>query len=139
MKKLLLTRDMKDIFDPIYRQEYLDGYATGFNPFETTNGTTNSEAFNFGFHSGRQDYESMNGRIIDGIPLRIVTKKILEDFLLAGMLGLSVDTDNYTINQLNVLAKWYQSGIEKYDPKESTYLFSILEKNGIEIGENFYL
>lgn len=130
---------MKDIFDPIYRQEYLDGYASGFNPFAIVNAQIKSEAFNFGFHSGRQDYESMNGRIIDGVPLRIITKKILEDFLLAGMLGLSVDTDNYTTNQLNVLAKWYQSGIEKYDPKESTYLISILEKNGIEISEKFYL
>jgi len=135
----MLSSNMKDIYNPIYRQEYLEGYSNGLDPYATINGQFNSEAFNFGFHSGRQEYESMNGRILDGIPFKIVTKRVLEDFLLAGMLGLSVDTDNYTTNQLNVLAKWYQSGIEKYDPNESTYLFSVLAKNGIEVSEKFYL
>jgi len=130
---------MKDIFNPVYREDYLKGYATGLNPFVFANVMRNNEAFNFGFLSGRQDYESMNGRIIDGIPERIVTKKILEDFLLAGLLGLSVDTDGYTTNQLNVLAKWYQSGTEKYDPNESTYLLDLLDDYGIEMSEKFCL
>ena len=55
----------------------------------------------------------MNGYIVDGIPERIVTIKILEDFLLAGILGLSIETEGYTIFQLNVISKWYQSGVEK--------------------------
>jgi len=130
---------MKDIFNPVYREDYLKGYATGLNPFVFANVMRNNEAFNFGFLSGRQDYESMNGRIIDGIPERIVTKKILEDFLLAGLLGLSVDTEGYTTNQLNVLAKWYQSGTEKYDPNESTYLLDLLDDYGIQMSEKFCL
>lgn len=130
---------MKDIYNPLYRQDYLNGYEAGLDPFVLANAMMNNEAFNFGFLSGRQDYESMNGRIIDGIPERIVTKKILEDFLLAGLLGLGVDTDNYTTNQLNVLAKWYQSGTEKYDPNESTYLLDLMEDYGIEMSEKFYL
>lgn len=80
----------------------------------------------------------MNGPINQGIPNRIVTKKDLEDFLLAGLLGLSVDTEGYTPFQLNVLAKWYQSGTEKYEPSESEYLSNILERNGILLNENFY-
>ena len=130
---------MKDIFNPLYRQDYLEGYTAGLDPFVFVNAMMNNEAFNFGFLSGRQDYENMNGRIIDGIPERIVTQKILEDFLLAGLLGLGVDTEGYTTNQLNVLAKWYQSGTEKYDPNESTYLLDLLQDYGIEMSEKFYL
>ena len=130
---------MKDIFNPLYRQDYLEGYTAGLDPFVFVNAMMNNEAFNFGFLSGRQDYENMNGRIIDGIPERIVTQKILEDFLLAGLLGLGVDTEGYTTNQLNVLAKWYQSGTEKYDPNESTYLLDLLQDYGSEMSEKFYL
>jgi len=130
---------MKNIFNPVFRQDYLNGYSAGLNPYLQASCKKNNEAFNFGFHSGRQDYENMNGRIIDGIPERIVTKKILEDFLLAGLLGLNVDTDGYTTNQLNVLAKWYQSGTEKYDPNESIYLSNVLEEQGIQLTEKFYL
>ena len=81
----------------------------------------------------------MNGPIIDGIPQRIVSEKVLEDFLLAGLLGLSVDTEDYNAFQLNVLAKWYQSGTEKYDPNESIYLSNVLEEQGIQLTEKFYL
>jgi hypothetical protein len=60
--------------------------------------------------------------------------KILEDFLLAGLLGLSIEeTDDYTPFQLSVIAKWYISGVENYDPSHSTYLFEILENIGIQI------
>jgi len=52
---------------------------------------------------------------------------------------LSVDTEGYTTNQLNVLAKWYQSGTEKYDPDESTYLLDLLGDYGIEMSEKFCL
>ena len=76
----------------------------------------------------------MNGQISKGIPQRTVTIKVLEDFLLAGLLVLSIqDTDDYTSFQLNIIAKWYQSGVEKYDPTQSMYLFEVLEEIGIEI------
>lgn len=124
---------MKNIFDAVYRQDYFEGYSDGSNPFRQVNIHKRNEAFNEGFTSGRLDYESMNGCIKDGIPKSIITQKVLEDFLLAGMLGLSVDTDGYTPFQINTIAKWYQSGIEKYDPDQSLYLFEILDENGIRI------
>jgi hypothetical protein len=34
---------------------------------------------------------------------RIVTDKVLEDFLLAGMLGMPIDTDNYTASDYILL------------------------------------
>ncbi|MFI0490042.1 hypothetical protein [Flavobacterium sp.] len=123
----------KNIFDPTYRQDYLEGYSNGSNPFFKVNCKEKSEAFNSGFNSARTEYERMNGHILEGIPQRIVTVKVLEDFLLAGMLGLSVDNEGYTFFQLNVIAKWYESGIEKYDPNQSVYLSEILEENGIQI------
>lgn len=126
--------DTKNIFSTTYRQDYFQGYSNGFNPFLEINSKKSSVAFISGFNSGRMDYEEMNGRIIDGIPKHIVTTKILEDFLLAGLLGLSIeDTNEYTSHQINIISKWYQSGVEKYDPSQSVYLSSILEEGGIQM------
>lgn len=125
---------MKNIFDPAYRKDYIDGYSSGLNPFsQLVNCRQNNEAFNAGFNYGRMDYERMNGYILNGIPKLIVTDKVLEDFLLAGLLGMNIDADGYTSHQVEIIEKWYQSGIEKYDPDESIYLFAILEQNGISV------
>lgn len=124
---------MKNIFNPIYRQDYLEGYSNGLNPFSEVKNNTANSAFNDGFNSGRLDYESLNGSILDGIPKKIITEKILEEFLLAGLLGINVDTEGYTHFQIGKLLTWYQSGIEKYDPEQNSYLLDILEENGIEI------
>ncbi|HEX9152553.1 MAG TPA: hypothetical protein VF842_10750 [Flavobacterium sp.] len=124
---------MKKIFSSAYRQDYVEGYSIGLNPFQHFKSAKNSDAFTAGFDSGRSDYERMNGSISDGIPQRIVTDKILEDFLIAGLLGLPIDADGYNSHQINMIEKWYQSGIEKYDPNQSISLFELLEKNGILI------
>jgi hypothetical protein len=124
---------MKDIFNPIYRQDYLEGYAIGQNPYAKLNDKESNEAYKDGFHQGRLNYESMNGTIEYGIPQLIVTNKVLEDFLLAGMLGMSISDEGYTPFQIDVIEKWYQSGIEKYDANQSIYLLAILEHNGIEV------
>lgn len=123
---------MNKIFNPTYRQDYINGYSRGLNP-NINLSTNQSEGFTFGFQQGREDYESMNGKIIHGIPQLIVTYKVLEDFLLAGMLGMSINADGYTVYQLDVIQKWYQSGVEKYDAKQSEYLLNILENSGIEL------
>lgn len=123
---------MNNIFNPVYRQDYLKGYSNGQNPYLEIKQKQN-EAYIYGFNQGRQDYERMNGKIMHGIPKLIVTNKVLEDFLLAGMLGISINDDDYTAFQIDVISKWYQSGIEKYNPSQSSYLLSLLEENGIEI------
>ncbi|MFV8270394.1 hypothetical protein ACNQGP_10735 [Flavobacterium sp. GT2N3] len=92
-----------------------------------------NEAFIAGFDSGRSDYERMNGTISDGIPPCIVTNKILEDFLLAGLLDLRTHTENYTSHQKDLISRWYQSGVEKQEPNQSIALDELLEKNGIQI------
>lgn len=126
--------DTKNIFSTTYRQDYFQGYSNGFNPSLKINSKKSSVAFISGFNSGRMDYEGMNGQISKGIPQRTVTIKVLEDFLLAGLLGLSIeDTNEYTAYQLNIISKWYQSGVEKYDPSQSVYLSSILEEGGIQM------
>ncbi|QBN20226.1 hypothetical protein [Flavobacterium nackdongense] len=125
---------IKNIFGSSYRQDYLEGYANGQNPKVQMDNEKSSLGYISGFNSGRMDYEEMNGQISKGIPTRIVTIKILEDFLLAGLLGLSIEeTDDYTPFQLSVIAKWYISGVENYDPSHSTYLFDVLEDIGIQI------
>lgn len=126
----------KNIFNSVYRQEYFEGYARGINPFPQPEYHKSSDAFDSGFKSGRLYYEEMNGKIKDGIPKIIINNKVLEDFLLAGLLGLSIDTDGYTTFQLDIIEKWYLSGVEKYDPNQSIYLFEILEKNGILMEES---
>jgi hypothetical protein len=123
---------MKNIFSPINRQDYLKGFSNGQNPYLKVE-ESQREAYIFGFNQGRLDYERMNGKIIHGIPKLIVTNKVLEDFLLAGMLGISINDDDYTAFQIDVIAKWYQSGIEKYNPSQSSYILGILEENGIDI------
>jgi len=123
----------KNIFTPVYRQDYLEGYSNGLDPRLKSDSRKATAAYLSGFASGRLDYESMNDSILKGIPKRIVTKTILEEFLLAGLLGLSIDTEDFTNFQLGVIGEWYQSGIEKYNPNESSYLLTILEENGIEI------
>ncbi len=124
---------MEDIFDPIYRKDYFAGYASGLNPFsQLVDVTKNGKAFNSGFAYGRANYENMNGAIINGIPKRILTDKILEEFLLAGMLGMNIDSEEYTPFQIAIIEEWYKSGIENYDPNQSIYLMAILESNGIQ-------
>jgi len=123
---------MKNIFNPVYREDYLEGYSNGLNPYLKKTENKN-EAYNFGFEQGRLDYERMNGKVAYGIPQLIVTNKVLEDFLLAGMLGMDIDSDGYSAFQIDVIQKWYQSGVEKYNAAQSDYLHGILEQNGIEI------
>ncbi|HJS00454.1 MAG TPA: hypothetical protein VJ780_05930 [Flavobacterium sp.] len=127
------SNTMRNIFNPIYRQDYLEGYSNGLNPYSEANNKSYNSAFNDGFNSGRLDYENINGSIANGIPKKIITEKILEEFLMAGLLGINIDTDGYTHFQISVLLKWYQSGIEKYDPKHNIYLLDILKENEIEI------
>lgn len=123
----------KNIFNSTYKQEYFEGYAKGINPFPQTICDEGSEAFNSGFNIGRMDYEDMNGSITQGIPNQIITNKVLEEILLSGLLGLSIKTDGYTDYQLSIIDKWYQSGLEKYEPNNSIYLFEILEEIGIQL------
>ncbi len=123
---------MNNIFNSVYRKDYLKGFSNGLNPYLSIDENQN-EAYIFGFNQGRLDYERMNGKIIYGIPKLIVTNKVLEDFLLAGMLGISINDDDYSAFQIDVISKWYQSGIEKYNPNQSSYLIGILEENGIDI------
>lgn len=125
---------MENIFDSVYREGYLEGYSLGFNPFFEPNYTIqNCQAFFSGFNSGRFDYEILNGRIANGIPNRIVTKKVLDEFQLAGMLGMDIDSEGYTNFQLNVIAEWYKNGIENYNVQDSLSLMALLEVEGIQI------
>jgi hypothetical protein len=125
---------MDDIYNQVYRKDYFEGYENGLNPFvQLLNCKQKSLAFTSGFTNGRTEYENINGLVINGIPERIVTDKILEEFLLAGILGMKIDADGYTDVQINVIEKWYESGIEKYDPNQNIYLLALLEKNGITL------
>jgi hypothetical protein len=123
---------MKDIFDTVYRENYLEGYASGLNPFsQLLDNNPSDEAFNSGFVYGRSKYENMNGSIPDGIPERFVTDQVLEEFLIAGMFGIEIDAEGYTPFQTNIIEEWYKNGLENYDPNEGVYLSAILERNGI--------
>jgi hypothetical protein len=90
-----------------------------------------SDAYYEGFQLGREEYENLNGKITNGIPKLIVTTKVLEDFLLAGMLGMNIDESGYTPYQIEIIQKWYQSGVEKYDVYSNRNLLNILDQKGI--------
>jgi hypothetical protein len=126
--------ESKNVFNSSYRHDYLEGYSIGQNPFLQIDCKNSNVAYISGFNSGRMDYEEMNGQVAKGIPQRIVTIKVLEEFLLSGLLGLRIeDLENYTSHQINIISKWYQSGVEKYDPNHSIYLFEILKAAGIQV------
>lgn len=121
---------MQDIFNPVYRKEYFEGFSEGLNPTLSLK-EFYSEAYFEGFQLGREEYESLNGKITNGIPKLIVTTKVLEDFLLAGMLGMNIDEKGYTPYQIEVIQKWYQSGVEKYDVYSNRTLLNVLDQKGI--------
>lgn len=123
---------MQDIFNPIYRKDYFDGFSDGLNPMLTIK-EKYREAYTEGFQLGREEYENYNGKISNGIPTLIVTTKVLEEFLLAGMLGMNIDESGYTPFQIEVIQKWYLSGVEKYDVYSNRHLLNILDKKGIEL------
>jgi len=126
---------MDKIFDPVYRKEYMDGYVFGSNPFIDGDLSICGEAFSKGFRSGRSSYESKNGPVTGGIPRKILTNEILEDIMLSGMLGMSIDFDGFNDYQVSVLGKWYMSGVEKYDPSEWMQMFDFLEELSIGLEE----
>ena len=123
---------MRKLFNSTYRKDYFDGYSIGVNPHLSLERKKN-KAFVTGFKSGRLDYENRNGLICCGIPQRIITEKILEDFLIAGMFGFDIETDGYTAFQINIISHWYQSGVEKYDPDQYSNLAALLNTNNIEM------
>jgi hypothetical protein len=125
---------MKQSYNATYVKEYYEGYTMGINPFSSSYIVQTNAAIHAGFQSGRTEYERINGCVSAGIPTRIVTDKVLEDFLLAGMLGMPIDTDNYTPYQINTIVVWYQSGVEKYEPSQFDTLFDLL--NEIDIAFN---
>lgn len=131
---MIEVMNINDAKSALYRLDYFEGYKCGLDPEVITNKKKDNEAFTTGFMLGRLEFESMNGALKNGLPRRIVTTKVLEDFQLAGMLGLSIDTSDYTPYQLHIIAQWYQNGIEQYNPDHSSYLIDVLEEIGIEIG-----
>lgn len=125
---------MEDFYNPVYREEYMQGFTIGLNPsVENHMVDQSNKAFNSGFQYGREEYERLNGKISLGIPKYILTDKILEEFMLAGMLGMAIEYHQYNPHQLQIIEQWYKSGIEKYDPNETIYLLALLESEGIEV------
>jgi hypothetical protein len=125
---------MKDFYNPVYRQEYMQGFEEGLNPIvEIPLVNQSNIAFNSGFQYGREEYERLNGKISMGIPKHILTDKILEEFMLAGMLGMEIEYAHYNSHQLQIIEQWYKSGIEKYDANETIYLMALLESLDIEV------
>ena len=123
---------MQNIINTIYRQDYIAGFSQGLDPLKELDKSHEiNQAFSRGFRCGRLDYETMNGSVVAGVPELIVTNQILEDFLMAGMLGMNINADGYTPFQIKIIQQWYESGVEKYEPDESIYLLALLERIGI--------
>jgi hypothetical protein len=62
---------------------------------------------------------------------RIVTDMILEDFLIAGLLGLPIDDEGYTAHQVAMIENGIKV-VSKYEPNHSNTLLSYW-KSGIQI------
>ena len=117
----------------------MNGYIFGQNPifldFEDLTNVApqyNNEAFLAGFKSGRKKYERINGRLEDGIPNKILTDKVLEDFLIAGELGMPMDAIGYNSLQISYITKYYRNGCQYYNSDNDICLYSMLCEFGIE-------
>ncbi|HEY0090984.1 MAG TPA: hypothetical protein VGB43_00735 [Flavobacterium sp.] len=131
---------MENIFNPKYRKTYLQGYTFGLLPvFHDCEDMLkiaphfNNDAFVSGFNEGRLEYEKLNGKISDGIPQNIVTEKVLEGFLIEGMLGMDFNEDGFTSFQKTHIRKYYQNGWSHYEPNFDISLYSLLALNGIDL------
>ncbi|MEY2692246.1 MAG: hypothetical protein RIT03_636 [Bacteroidota bacterium] len=125
---------MENFYNPVYREEYMQGFELGLNPtLENHTVDQSNKAFHSGFQYGREEYERLNGKISLGIPKHILTDKILEEFMLAGMLGMEIEYNQYNAHQLHIIEQWYKSGIEKYDANETIYLMALLESLDIAV------
>jgi hypothetical protein len=56
---------------------------------------------------------------------------ILEDFLIAGLLGLPIDDEGYTAHQVAMIEEWYQSG--RIEVNNNHILLLSYWKSGIQI------
>ncbi len=129
---------MENIFNPAYRQKYIQGYTFGLFPvFHDCEDMLkiaphyNNEAFILGFHEGRFEYEKLNGKLSEGIPSQILTEKILDEFFLEGKLGVSLDVSGYTPHQVSIIRQYYESGYTYYESNFDISLYRILLQNGI--------
>ena len=130
---------MENLYNSTFRKQYMNGYIFGQNPifldFEDLTNVApqyNNEAFLAGFKSGRKKYERINGRLEDGIPNKILTDKILEDFLIAGELGMPMDAVGYNSLQISYITKYYRNGCQYYNSDNDICLYSMLCEFGIE-------
>ncbi|MBF0694750.1 MAG: hypothetical protein IR153_06810 [Flavobacterium sp.] len=134
---------MENIFNSKFRKQYLNGYVFGQNPifldFEDLTSVApqfNNEAFLAGFKSGRRKYERINGLLENGIPENILTDKDLDEYLLAGELGMPLEAEGYTELQMSYIIKYYRSGSKNYNSDRDIALYSFLSDFGIEYSQH---
>ena len=129
---------MENLFDKTYKEAYSKGYQWGLSPaFNSIEDIKDfisldyNEAFISGFNSGRLEYEKYNGAIIDGIPHRILTQKILTDYMLMGQIGMPLDMTHFNTPQKARIRKYYAVGLKHFCSDNDIMLCRVLNELGI--------
>ena len=131
---------MENLYDPKYLKRYKQGYCFGLNPvfsdFEDISRLStrfNTQGFRDGFACGRMEYEALNGSLENGIPAKILSQTVLDDFLLLGMTGMAPEMSGYTQTQKRHILKSYERGLRQHNPDHDIILFSLLDESGVAL------
>ncbi|HEX9980959.1 MAG TPA: hypothetical protein VGB50_10400 [Flavobacterium sp.] len=132
---------MENTYSSEYMQAFIQAYEFGLNPafidvedMLSVAPFTNTAGHISGFMEGRKQYELLNGPVYNGIPRNILTEKILEQYMIDGIIGLSFDELGYTRHQLQHISRYYEAGKSKRNYKYSFILEHSLNQMGIAIG-----
>lgn len=129
---------MENLSDKTFNEAYAKGYQWGLSPafksieeIEDFISLDYNDAFISGFDSGRQEYEKYNGPIADGIPHRILTQKILSDYMQIGRIGMPLDMKDFNPEQKARIRKYYSVGLKHFTGDNDITLCTVLAKLGI--------
>ena len=131
---------MDEVFNPIDLHYFMDGYSHGLDPAVLRYNCIKSfrirdmnEAFRCGFESGRKEYESLNGKLCNGVPYQILNARALNECLLLGSLGMPLEKDAYNCEQQAEMKRWYEWGYSRNDRTPYEEMKEYLSECGISI------
>jgi hypothetical protein len=118
------------------QNDYEKGFVIGQDPTQKRmDYIEDNAALLKGFDNGRIQYIKLNGPLASGIPAKIVTKALLEEYKLHGAIGMRVCVKGYTKLQAMHLCRSYSKGRNDNDPANDIALCMLLKSAGIAISQ----
>jgi hypothetical protein len=123
-----------------FRKDYEKGFLLGQDPTQKrTDYIQDNAVLLNGFDNGRILYIKSNGSLEFGLPEKIVTKMLLEEYELLGSIGMPICVKGYTALQATLLRRSYFKGRNHHDPTGDIALCMLLQSTGIAISQKHTL